>query len=74
MNPLLLPERALKFSMIPSILAGLKTERKKSPTVIRKLFIVFSNSLLLKKNTTLYTIKTFNTPSGLPLLAHLNTR
>ena len=73
MNPLLLPERALKFSMIPSILAGLKTERKKSPTVIRKLFIVFRIACSLK-NTTLYTIKTFNTPSGLPLLAHLNTR
>ena len=49
MNPLLLPERALKFSMIPSILAGLKTERKKSPTVIRKLFIVFRIACSLKR-------------------------
>ena len=48
MNPLLLPERALKFSLIPSILAGLKTERKKSPTVIRKLFIVFRIACSLK--------------------------
>ena len=53
MNPLLLPERALKFSLIPLILAGLKIERKKSPTVIRKLFIVFRIACSLKEHDSL---------------------
>ena len=69
MNPLLLPERALKFSLIPSILAGLKIERKKSPTVIRKLFIVFRIALF--KRTRLFIQSKLLTLQAVSLFWHI---
>ncbi len=71
MNPLLLPERALKFSMIPSILAGLKRKEKKSPTVIRKLFYCFFRIACSLKRTRLFIQSKLLTLQAVSLFWHI---